>query len=180
VLLARRSVRAYAPKPIAPALLQRLMALAIDICRKRIGAGGAIVDVRPWLALRVPCGVLDPGIYQNDVEGPDQLFLRVSGFSHGDMERCLVQKSLSFAPAMIVITGDFGAALAERGPRAYRDLLLQAGAVVSRCLLVAAAHGLGACASAGLIEASFRSLANIDGYRDCPLVALTAGYPSES
>ena len=44
----------------------------------------------------------------------------------------------------------------------------------------AAAHGLGACASAGLIEASFRSLAKIDGYRDCPLVALTAGYPAES
>ena len=75
---------------------------------------------------------------------------------------------------------DFGAALAERGPRAYRELLLQAGAVVSRCLLAAAARGLGACASAGLIEASFRSLANIDGYRDCPLVAITVGYPSES
>ena len=180
VLLARRSIRAYAPRPIAPVLLQRFMALAIAICRKRIGSGGAMVNVCPWLALRVPCGVLDPGIYQIDVERPDQLFLRVSGFSQGDMERCLLQKSLSFAPAMIFITGDFGAALAERGPRAYRELLLQAGAVVSRCLLVAAARGLGACASAGLIEASFRSLANIDGYRDCPLVAITVGYPSES
>jgi len=57
------------------------MALSIDICRKRIGAGGAMVNVRPWLALRVPCGALDPGIYQIDAERPDQLFLRVSGFS---------------------------------------------------------------------------------------------------
>jgi SagB-type dehydrogenase family enzyme len=180
VLLARRSVRAYAPRPIAPRLLQRLTALAIDISRKRIGSGGAMVNVRPWLALRVPCGALDAGIYQIDVERPDELVLRVSGFSQDDMERCLVQKSLSVAPAMFFITGDFGAALAERGPRAYRELLLQAGAAVSRSLLVATAHGLGACASAGLMEASVRSLANIDGYRDCPLVALTAGYPSES
>ena len=180
VLLARRSVRSYALRPIAPAILRRFTALTIDICRKRIGSGGAAVNVRPWLALRIPGGALDAGIYQIDVDRPDELLLRVSGFSQAEMERCLVQKSLSSAPAMIFITGDFGAALAERGPRAYRELLLQAGALVSRGLLIATAHGLGACASAGLMEASFRSLANIDGYRDCPLVALTAGYPSES
>jgi len=180
VLLTRRSVRAYTMQPITPAILQRFTTLAVDICRKRIDSDGASVHVRPWLALRVPSGALGAGVYQIDVERPDDLVLRLGGFSRDDMERCLVQKSLSCAPAMIFITGDFGSALAERGSRGYRELLLQAGAVVSRSLLVATAHGLGACASAGLIEASFRPLANIDRYRDCPLVVLTAGYPAES
>jgi SagB-type dehydrogenase family enzyme len=180
VLLARRSVRAYAARPIAPAILRRFTALAVGICRTRIGSGAAAVNVRPWLALRVPSGALAAGVYQIDVERPDELLLRRSGFSQQDMERCLVQKSLSSAPAMIFVTGDFGAALAERGSRAYRELLIQAGAAVARTLLVATAHGLGACTSAGLMDASFRPLANIDGYRDCPLVALTAGYPVES
>ena len=179
VLLTRRSVRAYTIRPIAPTILQRFMALAVDIGRARIESGGASVHVRPWLALRVPSGALAAGIYQIDVERPDELLRRSDGFSQHQMERCLVQKNLSSAPAMIFVTGDFGAALAERGSRGYRDLLLQAGSVVSRSLLVATAHGLGACASAGLIEASFRPLANIDGYRDCPLVALTVGYPAE-
>ena len=179
VLLARRSVRAYALRPIAPGILQRLTALAIHMCRRRIGSGGAMVSARPWLALRVACGALERGIYQIDIEQPDELLLRVKGFDRDEMERCLVQKSLASAPAMIFITGDFGAALADRGARGYRELLLQAGAMVSRSLLVATVYGLGACVSAGLIEASLRSLADIDGYRDCPLVALTVGYPSE-
>ena len=137
-----------------------------------------MVSARPWLALRVACGALERGIYQIDIEQPDELLLRVKGFDRDEMERCLVQKSLASAPAMIFITGDFGAALADRGARGYRELLLQAGAMVSRSLLVATVYGLGACVSAGLIEASLRSLADIDGYRDCPLVALTVGYPS--
>ena len=180
VLLSRRSIRAYTSEPIAPGILQRFTVLAVDICRKRIDSGGAVVDVRPWLALRVPHGALAAGVYQIDVERPDVFLLRSSGFSLDEMERCLVQKSLASAPAMIFITGDFGAALAHRGSRGYRELLLQAGVVVSRSLLVATAHGLGACATAGLIEASFRPLANIDGYRECPLVALTTGYPAEN
>ena len=180
VLLTRRSVRAYTMRPIPPAILQRFAALAADMCRKRIDSGGAIVKVRPWLAVRVPSGALAAGVHRIDVERPDELVLHLAGFRQDDMERCLVQKSLASAPAMIFITGDFGAALADRGSRGYRELLLQAGAAVGRSLLAAAAYGLGACASAGLMEASVRALANIDRYRECPLVALTVGYPAES
>ncbi|MPZ50651.1 MAG: hypothetical protein GEU75_15365 [Dehalococcoidia bacterium] len=55
---------------------------------------------------------------------------------------------------------------------------MQAGTAAGRVWLAATAYGLGACASAGFIEPGLRHLVELDGYRSCPLFAISLGYPA--
>ena len=176
-LLRRRSVRSYADVGVPERLLRCLAALMVSAGDARIGSGAANVRVRPWLALLRVSDHLQTGVYQIDVDRT-VAFVWCRTADRAVLERCLVQQSLAAAPAMFLITGDVGAALDERGPRGYRELLVQAGALAGRTLVAATAYGLGACTSAGVMEDGCRDLTGVDGYRDCPLLAVVLGYPA--
>ena len=152
-----------------------MVGLGDDFHRAMKDAGAPALGLRSWLVVRVGSGSLPAGVYEYDATAPAELSPVRAGVTRDDMERCLVQGSLADAPAMIFVTCDLRDALEERGARAYREVLIQAGAVVARCWLAATAYGLGACATAGIMEDGLRSLAGVDGYRACPLFTLTLG-----
>lgn len=176
LLRARRSTRTFADEPLAAPTLRSLVSLARGMVETRLRAGAATRGVRPWLALNVAAEGFEPGVYTLDAGRPDELRLVRDGCGRDETVLCLLQKSLGSAPALLFVTGDLRAALEERGPRGYRDLLLHAGATVARTLLAATSYGLAACPSGGIMEEGFRGLAGTDGYHECPLFAAALGH----
>jgi SagB-type dehydrogenase family enzyme len=175
LLRQRRSTRVFSGHAMPESALRSLVVLARDIVDVRCRSGAA-AEVQPWLVLNVASGALEPGVYRPRAGDPAELE-QVRGCRPEHTEECLAQRSLGSAPAVLFVTGDFGRALEERGPRGYRDLLMQAGSAIGRAHVAATAYGLAACPSGGVVEEGFRALAQTDGYRDCPLFALSLGLP---
>lgn len=171
ILLSRRSIRSYTAEPLPSAVLTALMALSADSQQGR--SGSAAVQLRPFLALRLATAGLPAGIYGLAASG---LVLRREGFTQDELLLCLTQKTLAAAPAVVFMVGDLASALARRGARGYRELLLQAGAAVGRLVQAATAYGVASCPSGGIMEQGLRTLAGMDGYKECPLFAVSLGY----
>jgi SagB-type dehydrogenase family enzyme len=178
ILLERRSVRSYTRDPIPAVLLRELCTLGMGAAARRIACG-----VPPSSSIHLVLAVADGGsdlaggVYHVRPEGPESLVPGRRGLTRDDLLACLLQSAHASAPAVLFVAGDLGNALADRGARGLRELMVQAGAAVGEVWLAATGYGLGACAAGGVIESGLQALAGGDGYRSAPLLAIALGYP---
>ena len=175
ILFARRAVREFGPESIARDLLERLTASAGDALDRRLTAGAPPCLVRPVLAVAVAADALSAGLYEAD---PAAGGLRRRGaFSRSLSVECSNQESLAAAPVSLFMIGDLRSALTERGSRAYSELAVHAGAAIGHAWLWATSVGMVGTAAGGVISGGLRRAAGMDGFNECPLLALNLGRP---
>ena len=84
----------------------------------------------------------------------------------------------------LVLVANLREALSRRGTRGYADVALAAGAAIGMAWLAACSYGLVGTAAGGVIPFGFRKGMGMDGFNDCPLLALhfglAAGRPSSA
>jgi SagB-type dehydrogenase family enzyme len=175
LLLRRRSVREYSQKVIPGYILRSIIELAADSDRSRVEAGGVQLRMNLWLALREGNHDIAPGIYR--WENDSRELRRIRGnIDPAKFRTIMLQGSLSGAPALLLITGDFEDAVTTYGARGYRELMSRAGSICARSLIALYGHDMTACPWGGIIEDEWGELLGIDRYSDCPLFAVSMGY----
>ncbi|MEW6703332.1 MAG: nitroreductase family protein [Pseudomonadota bacterium] len=175
LMLARRSVRRYAPRALPLSIAQQVVDVTwgVDDALRR---GGALpVRMALWLVLGAGRDDAQQGVYRW-LPQQGRLQRVREQVSHADVLATMLQQALARAPAVLYITGDFEQAVNEHGARGYRELISRAGALAARATLASVALGLGACPWGGLSEDGWGPLLGIDRYADCPLFGVSLGY----
>lgn len=178
VILSRRAVREFTSAPVKRVVAEDLLVLAAQVLQDRLATGAAACFSRPVLAVARGDTDLPAGFYELDhIRGG---LRRRADFDGAAMERCTNQQSLGESPAAIWILGDLASASEAHGVRGYRTMVQHAGSAVAAAWLAAASYGLGGTAAGCAIVGGLREAANIDPYRECPLVGFHFGVPTSS
>lgn len=183
-IVSRRSGRIFAPRPLSPERLAKLLFLANGI-REDDGPGGAArhrnapsggglgsVEIH-CVALDV-AGV-DPGIYHFDSVRHDLALVRAGQFRGWLRECVLFQREVSDASVALVLTCAMGRLSTKYGLRGYRLGLLDAGHVSQNLYLVATALGLEVCALSGFVDDELNRALGLDGLERCAVLVLVVG-----
>jgi len=183
VLLARRTTRAYARRPVDAATLSSILAHGLADTR---GNHGTKSDELAWLRSHGSCfgvyvvayGVdgLHPGVYRYDVV-THSVRLVHAGDLRADMCSILVgMRAPETASFTLVLTADFEKyQWRYRHERALRHLYMSVGRVAQRLLIVAQAHGLGSLPTPATRDSDTCALLRLDPVRTTPLYTLTMG-----
>jgi SagB-type dehydrogenase family enzyme len=175
ILLARRAVREFAEEPIAANVVEQVAASASDAIARRLAAGAPPCFVRPLLAIALATGSLPRGTY--DTNPATGELHRRGDFSPALSEECSNQLTLASAPVTLFVVGNIRSALTERGGKGYSELAVHAGASVGEAWLRATSLGLIGTAAGGVVLGGLRLAAGLDGFHECPLLALHLGLP---
>lgn len=177
VLQRRRAVRKYSRMPPPRELLEAVITVASAICANREAAGAAPGLVRPVLTVSNDSPELLSGIYEFNSGLPSRI-VRRAAFDGVQARECVNQLGLARSPASLVLVGDLHTALVRRSARGYDEVAVAAGAAVGMAWLAACSYGLVGTAAGGVIAHGFREAATMDGFNECPLLALYFGLPA--
>ena len=188
-IAARRSCRAFAPRPLAADALGALLGGAYGVT----AADDGQPEDGAWLTRAVPsAGGLYPlelYVVTRDVESvPDGLHHYhvldhgLELLRHGDLARelgpCLLgQAECAAGNAVCVITAVFERTLRKYGARGYRYALLEAGHVAQNLCLVAGEFGLGSICLGGFLDTRLNRFLGIDGAAEAALYCVGIGHP---
>jgi SagB-type dehydrogenase family enzyme len=154
----RRSAARFRDVPISLSDLSFILELA---------QGNSAATLAPWIDLRLVVhrvADLAPGVYGYAPDAHALAAVR-GGEMRGAMRRaCLGQEKAESAAVGFAMLADLQAAAAH-GDRAYRDLLLESGAIAQRLYLAAEAKGLAARNLAAFFDDSLNGLLGVDGKR---------------
>lgn len=173
VLRTRRAVRDYAPLPVARAAASGVLAAAEAMLAGRGGGCATTRFVRPVLGIARAASGEASGLFARD-EGR---LVRFGDFDPARSAACSNQLSLGAAPATVFTTVDLRRALTEHGARGYVEVAIDAGAAIGAAWLEAVARGLAGTAAGGVVAMGLREAAGMDGFNQCPLLALHFGHP---
>lgn len=162
VLEARRSVRAFAPRPLELALVGRLLHASYGLRRPAALVGeqapersspsaGGLYPLELYLATRAVTDLAD-GIYHYDPRA-HALELRCAGSAHEQLAAMTIgQEQLGQANLVVVVSALFERTLWKYGQRGYRYVWLDAGHLGQNLYLTATALGLGVVAVGGFYD----------------------------
>ena len=166
---ARRSAARFDATPLARQQLVRLLAMTRDNPELRRTPGLDLYVV----AHRVEH--TPPGLYRYD-EGQRLEPLRREPLAASLVEATLGQRRSGQAAIALIAVARLAEAVERRGERAYRDLLIEAGATAQRVYLAAEALGVAARNLAAFYDDPLDRLLGLDGEREVA-VHLTAVGP---
>lgn len=148
VLTRRRSARAFAGSSVPLAALSSLLAWSAGVTedrapwpRRAYPSGGAYYPYELYVIARAVTG-LPRGLYHWHAPTHTLASLPYPGSAWRRLWQSILEPRFRPAAAAIVITGRPGASLTKYGPRAYRFLLLSAGAIMQNLYLATTALGL--------------------------------------
>lgn len=186
VIVSRRSVREYSPSWITLSELSTVLYLS---------AGVTVVDEGWPLRATPSAGALhstEVFVYADRVEGLekgiyyyDWLRHSLAPISRGDYSQLLAdialeQEHVGDAASTLILVANYGRVFGKYWKRAYRYVLLDAGAVMQNAYLAATALGLGACAVGAFYDEELCNLLRIDCRNMVPVLLLTLGKPRKS
>ncbi len=142
----RRSVRTYSDAPLTVKQLGQLLWAAQGLNRGLVGrtapSAGATYPMELYLVVGRVTG-LKPGLYHYRFDG-HCLALKVGGDQRAALAgAALGQRSISTAPAVLVLAADFSRTSRIYGERAARYVYMEAGHVGENVHLQCEAQGLG-------------------------------------
>lgn len=174
VLERRRSVRQYADRGVnatdLAAMLSNTHAVDEDDWFSDIRAG---MVLRLTVVARNVVG-LEAGVYRYVAAGQSLKQVNTE-LSASELSALFAQQDVSAAAAQVWIGGSL-AACATRGSRAYRRMLIRAGAVAHRISVAAVASGVSGAIVAGIVANAARRSLGFDGWHHVPLLAFTCGH----
>lgn len=178
-LALRRSVREFAPAPIAVADLAQLLWAAQGITsadgRRTAPSAGALYPLELYVIAGNVDG-LQPGVYHYDASRRT-LDLRAAGDRRAALSRAaLGQPSVGRAPASIVIAAAVARTAVKYGTRAERYCAIEAGCASQNVALQAVARGLGTVVVGAFDDARVREVALMQR-GETPLIIMPVGKP---
>jgi SagB-type dehydrogenase family enzyme len=189
--IARRVTgRAFDPRrPLAPAVLSRLLALAGGFTRPLTDApepgfhraapsAGAThpIDVFP-IVLRV-AGLL-PGAYRYAPHDHSLELRRQGRFGRALAAWTLHQPYVAHAGAILVLVGDLDRIRPRYGERGYRYMLLETGHIAQNVCLVGTSSGVGVLPIGGFVDIAVNRLLGLDGVGQMALYLVAVGVPRQ-
>src|SRR6185312_1955466 len=179
VLENRRAVRAYAKQSISEKNLATMLKAAVE------------GDGADWPSAEYPANIellvvawrvegLAQGIYQYLPAAHSLALVGPAPKQEAGGRGLVLQTEFADAAAIVLVTGELGAAVKQHGPWGHRNLLVRAGAAGYRLWLASLAIGLSGTVFAGLLPRAAQRLAGLDGYRKAGLFAYAVGYAAES
>jgi len=151
-----------------------MLAHSVPAMREAVGAPPGLVR----MVLLVPDALpaLPAAIYEFAPDRPVP-FVRRGEFDHQQADECINQLGLARSPVSLVAVADLRSALTRRMHRGYAEAAVAAGALIGMAWLAACSYGLVGTAAGGVIAHGLREAAGMDGFNECPMLALHLGRP---
>jgi len=162
----RRSTRSFESSPLSLEDLGFVLEMA---------KGHAALERAPGVELLVVVHRvkdLGAGLYRYDSRAHALATLRTGDLREALTRTCLGQEKAGLAGVALAMVAELARSAAARGERAYRDLLVEAGAIGERVYLAAEARGLSARNLAAFRDGELNALLGTDG-RERAVIHLT-------
>lgn len=181
----RRSVRAFAGKPISLGQLSYLLWASNGIRKAERGhefrtvpSAGALYPVETYVIVHDVDGV-PPGAYHYAIREHALEELRTGDLGRDITRAALGQRMCADAAVVFVWTAIFNRSKWKYGQRAYRYVYLDAGHVGHGLALSAASLGLGSCQVGALFDDEVNQILGVDGVEESVVYMSVVGYPAE-
>ncbi len=183
VLKERRSVRRYAPTPLALADLSFLLWASGGRQRvehghlfRTVPSAGALYPIETYV-LAHQVEDLAPGLYHYGIREHHLEQVAAGDFRREITQAALEQVMCREAPAVLLWTAVFERCAWKYGQRAWRYIYLDAGHIAQNLALAATGIGLGSCQIAALFDDEVNALLRIDGSTEGILYMSVVGHP---
>lgn len=177
---ARHSGRGFASRPIMPRQISALLKYAGGITDQKgehraQPSGGGRYPIEIYPIVFAGSEEIRSGLYHYNVpaHGLDVLWERP--FMAPDIAQLFTYPWAQQASLAIVLTAVFDRNQRKYGERGYRQILIEAGAIVQNLYLIAEALGIACCAIDGVHEAAIENLIDIDGVTESAVVSVVLG-----
>ena len=183
-LARRRSVRAYAPEPLALAELSALLWAAAGVTAREEGfafrtapSAGGLYPIEHYVVANRVEG-LEQGLYHYDVLGRALERLRAADLRLPVARAALDQRIAALAQVVFVWTAVLERSRWKYGERFLRYVLLDAGHIAQNVALAATALDLGTCQIAAIFDEEAADLLGVDPDKEPVVYMSTAGRPA--
>ncbi len=182
-LARRRSLRAYAPPPLALGELAALLWAAAGVTARQDGfafrtapSAGGLYPIEHYVVANDVEG-LEPGLYHYDVLGRALERLVADDLRLPIAQAALDQRIAATAQAVFVWTAVLERSRWKYGERFVRYVLLDAGHIAGNVALAATALGLGSCQIAAFFDDEAAALLGVDPDLEPVVYMSTVGRP---
>lgn len=182
-LHARRSIRAFSPRPVAMNDLAYLLWAATGIQRTEMGmafrtapSAGALYPIETYIAVN-RIQDMPAGMYHYDIRGHALECVRAGDFGRDVSRAALDQVMCAQAAAVFIWTAVFDRSRRKYRERAYRYIYLETGHIAENLALAGFSRGIGSCHIAAFFDAEVEALVGVDGVREGVLYLTALGYP---
>ncbi len=138
-------------------------------------SGGARFPVEVYPLVFVGTDTLPAGVHHYNVRDHALEVLLEKDFSHEDLSQLFSYDWAQRASLALVLTAVFDRNQRKYGERGYRQILIEAGAIVQNAYLVAGELGLSCCAIDGVDEPAIERLIDIDGHTESVICTIVIG-----
>jgi len=171
VLERRRSIRAYARRPLPLETLGRLLHASYGVRGRSVGedrkgyersapSAGGLYPIELYVATQAVDG-LDDGIHHYDARAHELERVR-AGVAHPALvDLTLGQTMIDAANLVLILTAVWARTMFKYGQRGYRHVLLDAGHLGENLYLTATALGLGPAGIGGFLDAEVNALLDL-------------------
>ncbi|MDO8514307.1 MAG: SagB/ThcOx family dehydrogenase [bacterium] len=182
LIRSRRSHRDFAGRPLNKARLGTLLKYACGTTSEEENgyhraqpSGGGRYPLEVYPIIFVGGDGIPSGLYHYNIKehGLDALWTRA--FVKEDIAELFTYPWAQNASCALVITAVFERNQMKYGERGYRQILIEAGAIVQNIYLVATALGIKCCAIDGVREPEIERLLDIDGFSESAICSLVLG-----
>lgn len=181
-LRSRASARSFSRAPVTQGQLGALLKYSCGITRETpAGArraqpsGGGRYPLEVYPLVFAGSGEVRSGVYHYNVREHALDVLWERAFTPADIGELFTYPWAHEASLAIVITALFNRNQMKYGERGYRQILVEAGAVVQNLYLIATALGIGCCAIDGVKEERIEKILDVDGIAESALVSVVLG-----
>jgi SagB-type dehydrogenase family enzyme len=179
ILENRRTIRAFAPRPVALADISQLLWAAQGITSpeglRTAPSAGALYPLELHLVAGDVTG-LPPGQYRYMAEQQALMVVQAGDMRQPVAKTALNQTWIAEAPAIVVVTAIDSRTTGKYGPRGVRYVHMEVGHASQNLLLQAVALGLGGAVVGALDDGDLKRLLRLPG-KEHPLVILPVGHP---
>ena len=177
-LARRRSVRAFAARPLALDQLGQILWAAQGITGSRwpmrtAPSAGALYPLEVYV-IAGQMGALADGIYRYRPQSHDLASVKTGDHRDALARAALGQGWMAAAPVMLAITGVVARMSAKYGRRAERYMFMEAGHAAQNIYLQAQADGLGTTAVGAFRDKAVQALLRLPG-DEVPLYLMPVG-----
>src|SRR5262249_53258757 len=189
-ITSRVSTRTFSAQPLSKGQLAKLLYLANGVrkdaqrqdaagYRRNAPSAGGLGSVEIYCVILNVDGI-EPGIYHFDSRQHNLSLIKQGNFATWLEGFAMFQTEFSEVAALLVLTSLVGRLRTKYAIRSYRLALMDIGHVSQNIYLTATALGLGACATAGFVDAEVNTALGLDGLDRCAMLTVGVGVPAEA
>ncbi len=181
-IASRASKREFAGRPLSIDEVSTLLKYSCGITRvdgekKRRAqpSGGARFPIEAYMLVFQGTEGVPAGVHHYNVRDHALEVLFEKDFSRDDIARLFSYDWAQHASIALVLTAVFDRNQRKYGERGYRQILIEAGAIVQNAYLLSGELGLSCCAIDGVDEVAIEKLLDIDGHTESVVCSLIIG-----